>query len=187
MSAASKRPATYEDLLAVPDTKVAEIVKGVLYVSPRPAVPHARAASALGSKIGGPFDHDARGPGGWVILFEPELHFRGDVLVPDLAGWRRARMPKIPKGPFIDLAPDWCCEVSSPSTQKLDRAEKMDVYAREGVAHLWIVDPIAKILDCYRLEHEKWLRVGTWRDDDKARIEPFDAIELDLAAMWIDD
>lgn len=187
MSAAVKRHATYEDLLAVPEHLVAEIVAGVLYASPRPAVRHARASSVLGTRVGGPFDHDANGPGGWIILDEPEIHLHGDVVVPDLGGLRRERVPKLPNAPFLEQAPDWCCEVLSPSTRTLDRSGKMDVYAREGVGHLWLVDPIDRTLEAYRLEQEKWVRIGTWVNDAKARIEPFDAIELELAAMWIDD
>src|SRR5712692_2715228 len=113
-----KKPATYEDILRLPENVVGEIIDGELVVSPRPAVGHARASSVLGNKLGPPFDTGGGGPGGWWILPEIELHFRADVLVPDLAGWRRTRMPKLPppREPFITLAPDWLCEVLSPST-----------------------------------------------------------------------
>ncbi len=186
MTAAVKRGATYDDLLRVPSPLVAEIIHGTLYASPRPAVPHARATTVLGADIGGPFDRGRGGPGGWVILFEPELHFAEDVLVPDMAGWRRERMPQPPATAFIERAPDWACEVLSPSTQALDRSDKMDVYAREGVGHLWFVEPIARTLEIYRLESNRWIRVATFRDDALVRAEPFDAIELELGALWID-
>jgi Uma2 family endonuclease len=186
VAVATQQRATYDDLVRVPSPLVAEIVDGVLCTHPRPAFPHARSSSALGVRIGGPFDLGPGGPGGWIILDEPELHFGEDVVVPDLAGRRRERMPKVPATAFYSLAPDWVCEVLSPSTEKLDRTGKMDVYAREGVQHLWFVDPIARTLEVYRLQEDGlWLRVATYCDDAKVRAEPFDAIELELAALWI--
>jgi len=180
----AKRRATYDDLVAVPDHLVAEIVNGTLVTSPRPAARHTTASSILGGELGPPFHRGRGGPGGWVILDEPELHLHDDVLVPDLAGWRRERMPEIPDTAAFTLAPDWICEVLSPSTAALDRAEKMPIYARESVTHAWLVDPTAKTLEAYRLERERWLLLGAWRDDATARIAPFDAIELELAALW---
>jgi Uma2 family endonuclease len=181
------RRATYEDLLAVPAPLVAQLVFGVLHTHPRPAVPHARATSRLGAAIGGPFDVGDGGPGGWILLDEPEVHLGSDVLVPDLAGWRRARMPRLPmEQAAISLAPDWVCEVLSPSTQALDRADKMTVYAREGVTHAWLVDPIARTLEVYRRADGAWLRVVVHRDDARVRAEPFDAIELALGTLWAD-
>src|SRR5262249_9141538 len=150
MTAAAKRGATYEDLLRVPEQLIAEIVHGVLYTNPRPAIPHARATSVLGADLGAPFDRGRGGPGGGILLFAPGLHFAADVLVPDIAGWRRERMPEPPAAAFIELAPDWVCEVLSPSTQALDRSDKMDVYARERVRHLWFVEPSARTLEIYR-------------------------------------
>ena len=141
------RPATYDDLVKVPDIQVAEIVDGELHASPRPAPRHARAGSLLGAAITGPYDRGLGGPGGWWILDEPELHVGRNVLVPDLAGWRRTRMPRLPDTAFFPLAPDWVCEVLSPSTASLDRAKKLAIYAREGVAHAWIVDPLAGTLE----------------------------------------
>jgi Uma2 family endonuclease len=182
----SIRPrATYDDLLAVPDNKVAEIVDGELFVSPRPASPHARSASVLGVELGGAFDRGRGGPGGWWLLDEPELHFGEDVLVPDLAAWRRERMPAVPNAAFFTLAPDWVCEVASPSTEQLDRRRKRPVYAREGVAHLWIVNPLARTLEVHRLTPQGWLVTATHADADRVRAEPFEALELDLAALWI--
>jgi len=180
----AKRRATYEDLLAVPKHLVAEILDGNLVTQPRPASFHARAASRLGAELDGPFDRGRGGPGGWLLLDEPELHLHGDILVPDLAGWRRERMPELPDASAFELAPDWACEVLSPSTAATDRAEKMPIYAREQVGHVWLVDPIARTLEACRLEHGRWLLLGTWRDDAKVRAEPFDAFELDLAGLW---
>ena len=145
------RPATYDDLVKVPDIQVAEIVDGELHASPRPAPRHARAGSLLGSRSQGRTASRLGGPGGWWILDEPELHFGQNVLVPDLAGWRRTRMPRLPDTAFFPLAPDWVCEILSPSTALLDRAKKLAIYAREGVAYAWIVDPLAGTLEVMRL------------------------------------
>lgn len=136
-----QRRATYADLLDVPRNRVGEIIDGELITQPRPSAPHARAASRLGIEIGGPLDHARGGPGGWIILDEPELHLQGDALVPELGGWRRERMPELPDVAAFELAPDWVCEVLSPSTQGHDRVKKMRVYGREGVGHVWLVDP----------------------------------------------
>ncbi len=179
-----KRRATYEDLLGVPKNMIAEIIDGNLVTQPRPASLHARAASRLGIELGNPFDRGKGGPGGWILLDEPELHLHGDVIVPDLAGWRRERMPELPDAAAFELAPDWVCEVLSPSTAATDRAEKMPIYARERVAHVWLVDPVAKTLEACRLEGGRWVLPGTWRDDAKVRVEPFDAHELELAGLW---
>jgi Uma2 family endonuclease len=161
MASPVKRRATYDDLLQVPPHRVAEIVDGDLHVSPRPASRHALASSRLGSELGPPFDRGRGGPGGWWILDEPELHFGEDVVVPDLAGWRRERMPEFPGTAFFTLAQDWACEVVSPGTERLDRAKKMPVYARENVSHLWLVNPVARTLEVYRLAEGRWLLLAT--------------------------
>jgi len=187
--AIGKRRATYEDLCKVPDTMVAEIIDGELIVTPRPAFPHARATSVLAVDLGGPFDRppgDPAGAGGWWLLFEPELHLGPDVIVPDYAGWRRDRLPVLPNVAAFDLAPDWVCEVVSPSTGAVDRARKMRVYARERVAHLWIVDPILRTLEVYRLEDARWIVASTHGGTDAVRAEPFDAVELRLARWWLE-
>jgi Uma2 family endonuclease len=185
MTAAVKRDA-YEELLALPEWKVGEIVDGVLYVHPRPASPHAMAASAIVEELGPPFKRGRGGPGGWIILFEPELHLGADVLVPDLAGWRRERMPHTGNVPYFTLAPDWVCEVLSPSTRKLDRGKKLAIYGREGVRHAWLVDPIERTLEVLRREGSNWMIVATHQDDERVRAEPFDAIELELSVLWAD-
>ena len=184
MALPAKRRANYEDLLAVPDHKVAEIVDGELVVSPRPAIPHANATSALGAVVGGPFGFGTGGPGGWVILDEPELHLGDDVLVPDLAGWRRERMPSAPQAAYISLAPDWVCEVVSPGTEKLDRADKLPIYAREGVAFAWLVNPLARTLEIYGLEGSRWTLLRTFSGNNKVRAIPFDSIDIDLTLLW---
>jgi Uma2 family endonuclease len=184
MAHPARKRATYEDVLAAPPHVVAEVLFGVLYTHPRPGAPHAKAASVLGMDLGGPFDRGRGGPGGWLLLDEPELHLDEDIVVPDLAAWRRSRMPDVPIGAYFSLAPDWICEVLSVSTQAIDRTEKMSIYAREGVRHAWLVDPLARTLEVYRLESAGWLRVGIWREDALVRAEPFDAVELELGVLW---
>jgi len=180
-----KRSASYQDLLQLPEHVVGEIVDGDLHVSPRPAPRHASAAAGLIEELGPPFKRGRGGPGGWMILPEPELHLGADVVVPDLGGWRRARMPEMPVDlPYFVISPDWVGEVLSPSTASLDRGRKLGVYARERVGHFWIVDAIAQTLEILRLDGETYRIVGVHAGDAKIRAEPFDAIELDLAILW---
>ena len=179
-----RRRATYDDLAAVPAHLVAEIIEGELHTFPRPAAPHTRAASRMGDLLGGPFDRGVGGPGGWVILDEPELHLHGDVLVPDLAAWRRDRMPRIPQTAAFELAPDWVCEVLSPSTEAIDRADKMPIYARETVGHVWLVDPLTRTLEVFWLDGATYRLTGTHRDDAIVNAPPFEAFGLELGALW---
>jgi Uma2 family endonuclease len=184
MADAARRRATYDDLLKVADHLVAEIIDGELVTSPRPAPRHARAASSLGGELYGPFDRGKNGPGGWVILDEPELHLQNDVVVPDIAGWRRERMPELPDAAAFELAPDWVCEVLSPSTAARDRADKVPIYLREGVSYVWLVDPGAQTLEAFKREDVAYRLLGTWRANAVVRVEPFEAFELDLSALW---
>ncbi len=170
--------------MALADNVVGELVAGELFASPRPAGPHAVAGSALGGSLLPPFHFGDGGPGGWWILFEPELHLGEDVVVPDLAGWRRERMPRAPDGAFIELSPDWIVEVLSPSTARLDRVSKLPLYARAGVPHAWLVDPIARTLEVLKLEHARWTVMSAFGGSSVVRAEPFDAIELKLARLW---
>jgi Uma2 family endonuclease len=176
--------ATYADLEAVPSHLVAELIHGTLVTSPRPAAKHARAASRLGIDLGGPFDRGRGGPGGWVILDEPELHLGADVLVPDLAGWRRERMPEIPDTAAFTLAPDWVCEVLSPGTAAIDRTDKLPIYAKADVKHAWYIDPLARSLEVFRLDGATFRLVQTFKDDARIQAEPFAAVELELGALW---
>ena len=182
----SKRPASYQDVLDAPEHIVAEILHGELRLSPRPATPASIVASNLHCEIGPPFGHGRGGPGGWIVIIEPELHLGDDILVPDLAAWRRERMPVPPHAAFIELAPDWVCEVLSPSTRRYDRLEKLPAYAAHGVGHAWLVDPRMRSLEAFRRVDNTWLVVAAVVDDARARVEPFDAIELDLASLWAD-
>ena len=178
------RPATYADIEALPENVVGEIIHGVLHTHPRPAPRHAVASTRLTGDLSGPFDRGRGGPGGWWILDEPELHLHEDILVPDLAGWRRERLPAMPKSAWFDLAPDWVCEVLSPSTAAVDRALKLPVYARERVEHVWLLDPEAKTLEIFRRQESRWTLLAAHAGDAVVRAEPFDAIELELKALW---
>jgi Uma2 family endonuclease len=184
--------ATYADLEAVPDHQVAEILSGVLHVFPRPALAHSHTSSRLGVKLGGPFDLGDGGPGGWHILDEPELHFGPpeelDVIVPDLAGWRVERLPRVPRAASLSLAPDWVCEVLSKGTEAVDRIEKVPIYAREGVRHAWLIHPIRRTLEVFSLDSDRrWKIVAMHQGQKRVRAEPFEALELDLALLWPED
>ena len=184
----ARRRATYDDLIAVPDNLVAEIIDGELVTSPRPASPHALAATRIGTDLGGPFDRPPGGglPGGWWLLFEPELRLGEDVIVADFAGWRRDRMPVLPNVVGFTQPPDWVCEVVSPRTGAIDRGRKMRIYARERVGHLWMVDPLARTLEIYRLEADRWIVASTHAASERVRPEPFDAMELDIGRWWLE-
>ena len=185
MSAPVHKEATYEDLLRVPPNKVAEIVNGRLHTHPRPGPRHAGASSRLGVHLGGPFDLGSGGPGGWWILDEPELHLGPHVLVPDLAGWRRERMPVLPDTAWFETAPDWVCEILSSSTARLDRAEKMPIYLEAGVSHAWLVDPEIHVLEAYEARQAHWIQIGVYKNDDPISVTPFDAIEFGLDTLWV--
>lgn len=174
----------YAALLAVPRHKVAEIVHGDLVTHPRPAARHAAAAAALGAELFGPFHRGKGGPGGWVILGEPELHLARNILVPDLAGWRRERMPEVPDVAAFESPPDWICEILSPSTEAMDRAEKLPIYAHHNVGHAWLVDPITATLEVFDLHAKRWTLSATYRGEVKVRAKPFEAIEIELEALW---
>ena len=180
------RPATYDDLVALAENLVGEIVDDELWASPRPAPRHSTAESALGAILMPPFHFGKGGPGGWRILTEPELHLGSQVLVPDIAGWRLERMPKLPDTAYFSVAPDWVCEVLSPSTARLDRAKKLRIYAEVGVGvgHAWLVDPILRTLEVLRRDGTAWTLLTTHAGDGLVRVEPFHAVELDLGLLW---
>ncbi|MBN8469681.1 Uma2 family endonuclease [Corallococcus exiguus] len=179
-----KKPATYADLEALPEHVVGEIVAGELYASPRPAYPQLTAASFLMMLLGNPFVLGQGGPGGWYIVVEPELHFEEDVLVPDLAGWRRERLPQAPRVAALSLPPDWVCEVLSPSTRLLGRKVKLPVFAREGVRHVWFIDPVVRTLEVFRLESGQYVHLTTHSGAGPVHVEPFEAVALKLGVLW---
>ncbi|WNG13241.1 Uma2 family endonuclease [Cystobacter fuscus] len=181
-----KRPATYEDIEALPPGWVGEIIDDELWAFPRPAMWHAWVASVLGARLGNAFSYGHGHAGGWWLLDEPELHLGRQVLVPDLAGWRRERAPGLLErdNPFLDLAPDWVCEVLSPSTAALDRGRKLAVYHQEGVGHAWLVDPRAHSLEVYGRGEKGWRLVSRHGGEETVRAEPFDAEPLELGLLW---
>lgn len=184
MALPAHKDATFEDLLDLPDNLVGEIIAGRLITHPRPAPKHARVYSALGGLIWNPFDSGKNGPGGWWILDEPELHLERDIIVPDLAGWKRERMPRLPDTGWFELAPDWICEVLSPSTARVDRAEKLPIYARQGVRHAWLVDPDLKTLEAFENREGLWVLLTVLEDDAAVSQPPFDAISFGLDSLW---
>ena len=178
------RKATYQDVLDAPPNKVAEVIVGTLHMQPRPAARHAWASSIMGAELVNPFGRGRGGPGGWWIIFEPELHLGEDIVVPDLAGWRRETMPEYPDAAYFDIAPDWVCEVLSPSTRRIDLGDKRDIYAREGVSYLWFVDPDAKTLEAFELREGQWVLLATLAEEAQVALPPFDAITFPLDALW---
>lgn len=178
------RPATYQDLLDAPPNLVAEIAGGTLHLHPRPASRHARAAFGMAGRLDDPFGRGVGGPGGWWLASEPELHLGADVLVPDLCGWRRERMPVYPDAPAIEVAPDWVCEILSPRTRRFDTTEKRDLYGTHGVGHLWHLDPEARVLEVFERRDGSWVLVAAVKDADEVRCAPFEAIGFPLSALW---
>jgi Uma2 family endonuclease len=179
-----KSPATYADLEAVSDHLIAEILDGELYTTPRPRARHAMAASEIGGDLVPPFGRGRGGPGGWWLLDEPELHLQRDVVVPDLAGWRRERLPSIPDEGALTLRPDWVCEVLSSSTERTDRAVKLPIYAREGVPYVWLVNPSSETLEILELDAGRGVLLATHAGDAIVRAEPFDQIAIEICRWW---
>jgi Uma2 family endonuclease len=185
MANAAPRRTVYQELERVPSHLVAEIIGGSLVTHPRPAPRHSAASFALAIKLGGPFQDDPNGPGGWVFLDEPELHLGDDVVVPDLAGWRRQKVSTPPQAAWLDIVPDWVCEILSGSTETRDRTVKMGIYAAAGIGHMWLIDPRLQILEAFALRGDGlWVRIGAWNSDDEVRAAPFDAISFSLAGLW---
>lgn len=170
----------YEVIESLPEGFTGEILAGTLHVNPRPAARHIRVGSKLGAKLDPPFDSGDDGPGGWWILDEPEVHFIVDVelAVPDLAGWRRERMPTLPDDHRFRVVPDWIAEIASPSTAGTDRTVKLPIYADYGVRHVWLVDPMARTIEASENVDGEWRTVGTVTGDEPVRLPPFDAVAI---------
>ena len=179
------RQATYADIEALPPNVVGEIVFGVLHAHPRPTPRHGLAAGELQAELALPFGRGRGGPGGWIFIVEPELHLGAHVVVPDIGGWRRERLTPFPETAFIETPPDWLCEVLSPSTQQIDRTDKLAVYAASGVNYCWYVDPIAKTLEVLALTGGKWLLAATFKDADPVTAPPFEAHTFALDVLWV--
>jgi Uma2 family endonuclease len=183
--ATARKLATYDDLLAYPSEVKAEIFDGEIHIQASTLPGHGRAQLALGRFVGGPFDGDRRGPGGWWILQEIDVRFDvHNVVRPDVVGWRRARLPDPWDMRPIDVVPDWICEVLSPSTEKVDRVRKQHLYARHGVSHYWLVNPAERVLEAFALDGAQRRLAGSYDDTALARIPPFDAIELPVEELF---
>lgn len=184
MTELARAPATYADLERVPPHLVAEIVYGVLETHPRRVPRHAVAATSLANEIGAAFQKKRGGPGGWIFMVEPELHFGANVVVPDIAGWRRERLPALPDTAFLTTAPDWACEVLSPSTERLDRGPKRRIYAEAEIAFLWLLDPRVRLLEAFALSNGRWTLLAAIRDAEDVSAPPFEAISFSLGTLF---
>jgi Uma2 family endonuclease len=182
-------PPTLADLDALPPGIVGEIIEGVLYTMTKPRSRHQRTGLEIGSGLLGPFDHGRSGPGGWWIITEPGIELPNDTkeISPDVAGWRRERMPELPVDEPIRIVPDWVCEILPKHTRRHDQLIKMPYYARVGVAYAWLVDIEARVLTAHRLDSGAWRTIGTHSDETEARIEPFDIVPLSVADWWPPD
>jgi Uma2 family endonuclease len=179
-----QRPATLADLEGLPETVVGEIIDGTLYTHPRPRAGHSYVASRLMARLDGPFQDAREGPGGWWIVIEPGIRLEdAPEFVPDLAGWHRERVPEFPDGSW-SVAPDWACEILSPSTRAYDQRIKRPYYARIGIRHLWFIDLDARTLTVSELINGRWVELGVHGEDDVIRAAPFDALELKLGELW---
>lgn len=186
MAELAKKKATYDDLYSIPDNMTGEIIDGELTVTPRPSRKHVFTTSVLDKKIGPRYQFgEGGGPGGWIILIEPEIGLGEDIIVPDLAAWKKERFPISEESNWISAAPNWICEILSPSTFRNDKVKKMPLYARHAVGYIWLIDPIAMTMDAFRLESGRWSLLGSYAEDDKVRVEPFQEIEINLFDLWI--
>lgn len=184
MDPARKIP-TIEDLEALPPGIKGEIIEGVLYTMTRPRARHQLTTTRVGSRLSGPFDEGRNGPGGWWILIEPGIELPNTPeIAPDLAGWRRERLPELPADTSITVVPDWVCEVLSPTTRRHDLLVKKPYYAKVGVEHHWVIDLEARTVAAYRLQEGLWVEIGVYGDEREARIPPFSDVPLDVASWW---
>lgn len=181
----AKRITTYADLEAVPPHLVAEMVDGELYTHARPAPPHGYAQTEVIAWTRWLFDDGRGGPGGWWIFTEPEVRFRSDICVPDIAGWRKSNMPELPQTSYFTRVPDWVCEVLSPSTASFDRVKKMRVYTRERVEYVWLLSPLERTLEAYQWSEGRYALVDAYADDERVRVPPFEQVELELERLWV--
>ena len=184
MAEPARKRATYADLEAVPPNLVAEIIYGALHTHPRPAPRHGAVAMALGVELGAHFQRRGGGPGGWIFMFDTEVKFGDDLLVPDIAGWRKERLPSLPTTNWMQVRPDWVCEATSPSTASRDKHFKRDIYARSGVPHYWIVDPRTRVLEVFQLVHGKWTLFGTFSSGSDVVAPPFEAHSFPMDVLW---
>lgn len=184
MQSTAIKNACYNDLFSVPDHLIGEIIDGELLTTPRPSFLHSHTVTGISDEIRRPFQRGDGGPGGWVILFEPEICLGENIVVPDLAGWKKERLPKPPEENYTTVSPDWVCETLSPRTIRIDRIRKMPLYALYGVSYAWLIDPAARTLEVFRLESGRWVLHSVHGGNDTVRAEPFHAIEISLEHLW---
>ncbi|MEZ4220590.1 MAG: Uma2 family endonuclease [Polyangiaceae bacterium] len=175
--------------MALAEGENAEVIRGVLVTAPALLPRHSSVRGRLRRLIGGAFDDDdgAGGPGGWWIFLEVDVRLSPhDIVRPDIAGWRRQRLPEPWDMRPIDVVPDWICEIISTSNAGRDRVTKRELYAKHGVLHYWIADPVARTLETLRLDPEAghWVDAGAFDASGRARIAPFTAIEIDLSRVF---
>lgn len=187
MSLPVRKRATYDDLYNLPANMTGEIIDGELIASPRPSRMHVNASSILGGELIPPYRFGKGGPGGWIILVEPEIAFGDNIIVPDLAGWKIERFPAVEDHNWISVAPDWVCEIVSPGTASIDRVRKMGLYAMHRVPYYWIIDPISKTLEVFENENSKWSVIGSFEGNAKVNAWPFHEIELNLSSLWLEN
>ncbi|MFH1139158.1 MAG: Uma2 family endonuclease [Pseudomonadota bacterium] len=183
-----KKRAVYDDLHKLPENMTGEIIEGELHAFPRPHSRHAKSTSVLSGELMPPYYFGrGGGPGGWIILIEPEVMLGDDLVAPDLAGWKKDRLPKLPKKNWISVVPDWVCEMLSPSARGYDRIKKMPLYGQFAVKHVWLLDPLDRTLEVYQLENGRWTAIGFYGENDKVKAEPFAEIEINLADFWMEE
>ncbi|MDP2106255.1 MAG: Uma2 family endonuclease [Desulfobulbaceae bacterium] len=187
MTEPARARAAYDDLYSIPENMIGEIIDGELIVSPRPSRRHSDATLSLGSAILPPYKLGKGGPGGWIILVEPEIAFGEDLFVPDLAGWKKERFPETEDHNWIEIVPDWVCEIVSPGTARIDRVKKTNIYGQHRVPYYWIIDPIIKTLEVLKNEAGRWLIIGTYAENDKIHDEPFQEVEINLSDLWLEN
>ncbi len=178
------KPANYQDIIDLPENMVGEILNGQLETHPRPAPKHALASSSVGDELVSPFQKGKGGPGGWWILDEPECHIGGHIMVPDLAGWKKQRMPSLPDIAWFEVVPDWICEILSPSTARVDRIVKMPIYADLGVKFIWLIDPNLQTLEAYQRQETHWLLIASYAEQQTVSIAPFAEHSFSLSTLW---
>lgn len=184
---AVRKLATYDDLLALPESERAEVISGGLVTLPSPRPRHSNVQGALRRFVGGPFHDDdgLGGPGGWWIFTDVDVKLSAhDIVRPDLVGVRRERLPEPDILP-IAIVPDWICEVLSPSNEAHDRVTKKHLYAQYGVGWYWIVDPSVRVLEAFQLREGLWVNVGSYAETASARVPPFDALELPMSRLFL--
>ncbi|MDR3568906.1 MAG: Uma2 family endonuclease [Syntrophobacteraceae bacterium] len=189
MSHTASKKADYEDLFTIPDNMIGEIVNGKLIATPRPSSRHSHVAAVLSGKLIPPYRlGEGGGPGGWILLYEPEIMLGEHLLVPDLAGWKKERFPRTTQSNWISISPDWVRELLSPGTARYDRIEKMAIYALQGVLHAWLIDPNLKTVEVFELDSSnRWVNRTAFTKKGKIRAAPFEQVEIDLDYLWLEE